>query len=281
MLLEIAVGDAYGAGFEFADKERLKELVNDLGQYYPHNLPGHLPPGSYTDDTQMSIAIAEMIIDKTPWTVENLANKFVEVFKRDPKNGYSRKFQELLEAVKDGDELRSKVIPNSDRCGAAMRAVPIGLLNYESEIMRKAHIQATITHNTTDGILSAQAVALAAHRAFSSDQRSSLNAYLNWHLQTEIDWTGWQPKEYVSTAGIDVVRAALSAYERNNTLSAILKECVDYTGDVDSVSAIALGVASLDNEVENDLPVVLLANLENNGFGRDYLVELDKKLIPR
>jgi len=278
MLLEIAVGDAYGAGFEFASKDRLKELNNDLKQYYPHNLPGHLPPGSYTDDTQMSIAISEMILNDTPWTVENLAQKFVEVYKRDPRNGYSRKFQEILDKITTGDELREKIIANSTACGSAMRAVPIGLLKYEQEIMEKAHIQASITHNTTDGIMCAKAVALAAHYA-RTYQQCSINSYLNWHLKSEIDWTGWEPGTYVTSAGMPVVRAAISAWKRNTKMSDILKQCVAYEGDVDSVSAIALGIASLDKKVEKDLPAVLVDNLENNGFGRDYLIELDRKLL--
>ncbi len=58
MLLELAIGDAYGAGFEYAD-----EMIacNDLSRYLKH--PRHnIQPGCYTDDTQMSIAIAETLV---------------------------------------------------------------------------------------------------------------------------------------------------------------------------------------------------------------------------
>jgi ADP-ribosylglycohydrolase len=59
MLLELAIGDAYGAGFEYAS-EMMK--YNDLSRYVQH--PRHLGtrPGMYTDDTQMSLAIAEMAL---------------------------------------------------------------------------------------------------------------------------------------------------------------------------------------------------------------------------
>jgi hypothetical protein len=46
MLLELAIGDAYGAGFEYAN-----EMIvdNNLSRYVPH--PRHRPIlGSYTDD---------------------------------------------------------------------------------------------------------------------------------------------------------------------------------------------------------------------------------------
>jgi ADP-ribosyl-[dinitrogen reductase] hydrolase len=52
LLLELAVGDAYGAGFEYLDAEMIRRQ-NDLSRYVKH--PSHnIQPGSYTDDTQGS-----------------------------------------------------------------------------------------------------------------------------------------------------------------------------------------------------------------------------------
>jgi len=44
-----------------------------------------------------------------------------------------------------------------------MRAGPIGLLPNLTDILQRAEIQAQLTHNTPDGIESAQAAALAVH----------------------------------------------------------------------------------------------------------------------
>lgn len=280
MLTEIAIGDAYGAGFEFAQTDKLKTLKNDLTEYYTHNLPGHLPAGSYTDDTQMTLAIVEHILAGEIWSIEALANRFVEVYKRNPRNGYSRKMQELLDSVTTGDELRAILVPNSDKCGAAMRSCPLGLTEDIETLLLACHIQASITHNTSNGIESSQAVALAVHKLFYGvDPAETMNDFLNRWLGTTIDWTGWAPGTYVSTDGIEVVRAAISAACRHTKMSNILKECVDYTGDVDSVSAIALGIASVNPRVINDLPGNLYTDLENGDFGRDYLAKLDKELM--
>ena len=60
MLLELAVGDAYGAGFEYVNKQLITQF-NNLGRYVKH--PRHSTrPGNYTDDTQMTLAIAEAIL---------------------------------------------------------------------------------------------------------------------------------------------------------------------------------------------------------------------------
>jgi ADP-ribosyl-[dinitrogen reductase] hydrolase len=91
MLLELAIGDAYRAGFEYVSSKLVREH-NDLSHYAQH--PRHtIRPGCYTDDAQMSIAIAELIVSDTPWEPLQIANKFVEVFKRDPREGYAREFR--------------------------------------------------------------------------------------------------------------------------------------------------------------------------------------------
>lgn len=280
MLTEIAIGDAYGAGFEFATKERLAQIPNDLTTYYKHNLPGAFPAGSYTDDTQMSIAIVELMLSGKAFTVENVAEKFVECYKRDPRPGYSFKLQEIMDGLETGAELRAKIVPNSAKCGAAMRSVPIGLCASKTDIMTFCQTQASVTHNTTSGIVSSQAVALTAHYyryRCAETLEVSLPEFLNLYLPAW-NWTGWKPKTYVSTSAEDVVCSAISAVERNTKMSELLKECVDYTGDVDSVSAIALGLASVNPKYANDLPLGLYDGLEKTAYGHQFLAGLDRKL---
>lgn len=62
MLVELAVGDACGAGFEYVWNRKFVSAHNDLSAYVRH--PWHKQkPGTYTDDTQMSIAIAELVVE--------------------------------------------------------------------------------------------------------------------------------------------------------------------------------------------------------------------------
>jgi ADP-ribosyl-[dinitrogen reductase] hydrolase len=66
---------------------------------------------------------------------------------------------------------------------------------------------------------------------------------------------------------------------RNDRLSDLLKDCVAFTGDVDTVATIALAAASCSPEYEQDLPADLLGTLENGPYGRDYLAALDRRLF--
>src|SRR5882672_5394308 len=120
MLLEGSIGDSFGAGFEFAPADFVQRHVMS-NRHIPH--PHHrLKPGVYTDDTQASLALAELLVDGEPWTREVIAQKFVDVFKRDPREGYSKRFFALLQECGSGDEFLAKIQPGSNRSGAAMRA---------------------------------------------------------------------------------------------------------------------------------------------------------------
>lgn len=283
MLVKIAIGDAYGAGFEFAKPKRLEEIKNDLSTYYPHNLPGHLPAGSFTDDTQMSTGITEHIVEGSKWTPEALADRFVDTYKRDPRNGYSRRLQAILDQVKNGEGFRAMVIPISDRCGAAMRSCPIGVYKDEWHVVELARKQAKLTHNTSEGEKSSAAIALSTHFFLHRNGRKEkLVDYLKEHSFTASvfgDEGLWPVGVRVTSHALPCVKAAVSAVVRNDSMSELLKECIAYTGDVDSVAAMAMGIASCTDEVVDDLPQHLYDGLENGAFGRDYLAELDRKLL--
>lgn len=275
MLVELAIGDAYGAGFEYVDP-RVVRAYNDLTRYVSH--PRHRrKPGTYTDDTQMSLAIAELIVSGRPWTRESLADKFVEVFHRDPRTGYANRFYKFLKSVKDGTQFLAEIRPHSDKSGGAMRAAPIGVYLNVEEVIDKSSLQASITHNTRDGRNAAVAAALMAHYClYERGPLSCVGEYIKEHVpgQWHEPWRG-----SVGSAGWMSVRAAITALSRAKSMSALLKRCVSFTGDVDTVATIALAAGACCQEIEQDLPEHLYKKLEKGKYGRDYLESLDACLM--
>ncbi len=273
MLLELAIADAYGAGFEYADEMILN---NDLSRYVQHPR-FRLIPGSYTDDTQMSIAIAEVIVAQAPWTPEILAQSFVTAFKRDRRQGYAKNFYNFLVEIQNAEELIAKIRPDSDKSGAAMRAAPIGVYPTPEKVIEAATIQAAITHNTPDGINAAVAAALMSHYfIYRLGTKRKLGQFLESYVSGQ--WSKpWQGK--VKSKGWMSVRAAITAVMRNSSMSQLLQDCIAFTGDVDTVAAIALAAGSCSEEITQDIPNHLVAGLENGAYGRDYLIELDRQLM--
>jgi ADP-ribosylglycohydrolase len=80
---------------------------------------------------------------------------------------------------------------------------------------------------------------------------------------------------------MDSVHAAASAVMSHGSMSELLRACVALTGDVDTVATIALAAGACSREMTQDLPVQLIQGLENDKFGRDFLVDLDKQLLER
>lgn len=280
MLPEIAVGDAYGAGFEYASPTKTRP--NDLSQFRSHPKWRQIP-GAYTDDTEMSIAIAELLVEGAKWTPQNIAEKFVTVFHRNNKRtGYAAHFYEFLCNVHSGKEFLEKIRPDSEKSGAAMRACPLGVIADEQELLEKCAIQARITHNTEAAVTAAQAAALMTHvLLYNKVPKYGLTDYLQAVVPGDRfghDW-GDPWNEKVGPPGCESVHAAIQAVVTSYSMSEILKKCIDYTGDVDTVAAIALGAASCSQEIEQDLPDGLTLNLENGTYGRDFLLELDRKLM--
>lgn len=275
MLLELAVGDAYGAGFEYTPVDIVCKH-NTATHYIQH--PRHnINPGCYTDDTQMSLAIAEALVSGERWTPRNLASRFVEVFRRDPREGYASGFYAFLQEVRDGDEFLARIRPDSDKSGAAMRAAPLGVLPSIGQVVERCRVQAALTHNTPDGIHAAIASALMSHYFL---YHLGPKARLTEFLQSEVPgaWAApWQGK--VGPKGWMSVRAAITAVVRNQRLSDLLRDCIAFTGDVDTVGTIALAGASCSQEYEQDLPANLVASLESGPYGREYLIALDQQLL--
>ncbi|MFZ6742394.1 ADP-ribosylglycohydrolase family protein [Undibacterium sp. JH2W] len=276
MLLEIAIGDAYGAGFEFCPREKIV-LGNTLEQYVPHGLG--IAAGHYTDDTQMSIAVAEVLLADSDYSGNAFADAYVRCYKRDQRQGYARGLQGLLDLCRDGADLRERISPESRRNGAAMRSVPLGLIADKNLLAQAAREQAMVTHNTVEGILSSHVVALMSHALLYDKARLAelpdlilkITGFVlrdDWHDEVECD-------------ALQTLHAVNTALQANRCMSTLLLDCVNFGGDVDSVAAIAMGLASLAPEYVVDIPGSLLSGLELGQFGSSYLRQLDVALAQR
>lgn len=273
MLVEIAIADAYGAGFEFSSEKKVM-LYNDLLSYSRHDLYGF--SGKYTDDTQMTIAIVELMLNNEEYTNEIIADKFIECFKRDQRLGYSKGFYQLLSSSESGFDLINKIKPNSERNGAAMRSVPIGFFKEKAKLLNFAKMQAQVTHNTPIAIRSSCAIALACH--FGIHHKGKLSN-LKQFLEVE-GYAGWDfgwNKE-VSIKAFDTVSAVFSCLIKNSNIKSLLQSCVALRGDTDSVASIAVGLACCFNEYDKNLPQNLISDLNESIYGIQFLSRLDKEL---
>ncbi|MBI2473668.1 ADP-ribosylglycohydrolase family protein [Candidatus Uhrbacteria bacterium] len=300
MLLRIAQGDAFGMAAEylwFPRDTAVREAVLRFDRYIAHPTHGH-QSGEYTDDTQMSIAVTEVLLEGYLSSFSRLqfANAFVRVFQRNPRKGYSRDFQDFLESeqARTGPSFLSHVGGTSDKNGAAMRAVPIGVLATVEEVINAALMNASITHDTHWGRFSSVIVALLSHFALYTNRPFS--EFSDWckrenvgKFYPEFDLTQLQRMMAVvwngpvhgirgqcSVAQV-TVHAVLHLLTRTDSLSSSMLQAVRWGGDVDSVMAITWGIQS--TRIHEPLPEWLETGLEDGPFGRRFLIDLGTQLM--
>lgn len=312
MLLRIAQADAYGMAREYVKTKDFPEHVAEclkLERYIAHPSYHKVPAGTYTDDTQMSVANAEVLIkdqralkawcnltltgmtfaSRLNLSAKTFVEAYYEAFKRDPRDGYSRGFQTILEESQSPDHLRQLIVPNSRANGAAMRSVPLGVIKDVQELVHIAGTQASVTHATYGGINSSVAVALMSHYALYD--RRGFSSMLGWGLQHcpafehfREPWVG--PVQEASKdckglgVGLNTAWAVHTLLTTETSLMGILKRVIEWGGDTDSVAAIAWGIAS-SRYRDEALPEFLERDLEANNptYGVAFLKQLGTQLM--
>ncbi|MGH1349943.1 MAG: ADP-ribosylglycohydrolase family protein [Methyloligellaceae bacterium] len=275
ILLYAAVGDAWGACFEYAPKTII-EQKNGTWEYFSHH-KHDIGNGRYTDDLQMHLAVAEALVSDKSLTADRFTELFVHAFKRDPREGYAGRFYEFLQAVENAEDFTSRIINNSEKSGGAMRAPCIGILSDHEDVMRISGTQAGVTHNTVAGIAAAQAASLMLHfLLYDKADRSQLPEMLNSHIPV-VNWSDY-PEKKIGHLGIDSVKAALRAIVTENSLTDILTAIIRCGGDTDTAATIAMAVGSCAKDIDQTIPDTLLDDMEDGAYGRTYIMEMDRKL---
>lgn len=171
-LVGCAVGDAVGLFYQynfFHHKALPGEFIRHRGwnffEYQP--IAGH-PPGQYTDDTQMTLAIARSLINKGRADGEDIARQFRRLWESGEIVGQGASCHDAVTNLIKGmkwDE--SGTEEGRAGNGTAMRASPIGLFYHDrpEEIDDAAKTSSIITH--TDSRATAGAVITARAAAFA------------------------------------------------------------------------------------------------------------------
>jgi len=171
-LAGLALGDALGNPTEFLTPESIRDEYGWVDRFvaaagwHPHHI---MPPGSITDDTGQALAIAHAYTEDGNLTAESVAVHLIQ---------WADNAGEVLPVVlgpstrKALDRLREGVSPrltgeNGTTNGAAFRAIPIGLVNYDQrDLLLEQIVEACLpTHGTTVAVSGAVAVGFAVSAA--------------------------------------------------------------------------------------------------------------------
>jgi ADP-ribosylglycohydrolase len=161
----LSIGDAFGERF-FVSPQTVMALIDSRA------IPR--PPWGYTDDTEMALAIVEVLEARGEIERDELARAFARRYRERPDRGYGGGAHAILRAIGDGHDwrrVRSMVFGGGSMGnGGAMRVAPIGayFAGDDRRVADEARASAEITHAHEDGQAGAIAVASACAWALAN-----------------------------------------------------------------------------------------------------------------
>lgn len=165
-LLGTFVGDALGMPFEGVAPRAIPAAVEMV--------EAGLGRGTYTDDTQMMIALAESLIERGWVEEEHLARAFQAAY--DPARGYGRGTRRVLELWRSGAPVADAANQlfggqGSRGNGAAMRVAPVAVCfrQHPERLLEEAARSARVTHAHPVGVDAAVVQAAAIGAALRDD----------------------------------------------------------------------------------------------------------------
>ena len=208
----------------------------------------------YTDDSIMTVAVAEWLLTDNSHSYESLEEIMVKYAKQYPcpMGGYGGGFAqwlfrpERLVDYKTGEIAGKRVPYNSWGNGAAMRAAAVGWkFSTLEETEKVAALSASITHDHPEGIKGAQATAAAIYLARIGKSKNEIKDYIQsrfgYDLDTHTDEIrktyGWED----SCQG--TVPPAIRAFLDSTDYESAIRIAVSLGGDSDTLACITGGIA--------------------------------------
>jgi len=176
-LVGLAIGDALGMPFETAAPTTPTLLAWKGG--YEASKFHKLGPGQFTDDTQMSIALAASLFEKGFYDPETAARKYLAWFQSGDARGMGGSTRKALARLATGVPWYEAGEKGAEGNGTAMRAAPIGMFqNRGTERLGAAahwaRIDAAITHQSDEAKEGSAAMAVAISYLCSGGREETL-----------------------------------------------------------------------------------------------------------
>ena len=225
------LGDMIGAPFEF-DRGKKTKVFPLFGK-----------DSEFTDDSVMTIAVAEALMDTLGQSDEEvkeaLAASMQDWGRRYPYAGYGGMFRQWLGQ-------KNPKPYGSFGNGSAMRVSAAGWL-YDSleETRHYAALTAEVTHNHPEGIKGAEAPAAAIFLARTGASKEEIRAYIVREFGYDLSRTcdEIRPGYHHVESCQETVPEAITAFLEGTDFEDVIRTAVSLGGDCDTLTCIAGGMA--------------------------------------
>ena len=229
MLYGAIIGDIVGSVYEF----------NNTKDY---NFRLYTSESNYTDDSIMTVAVAEWMMRDPKFSQAGLEKAMVDYANRYPcpMGGYGGGFQNWLFG-------RGERKPyNSWGNGSAMRVSAVGwAFRTLVETQRVAKFSAEITHNHPEGIKGAQATASAIWLARNGFDKEEIRTYIEdrYGYDLQRTWEQLHPVYGWDSSCQGTVPEAIIAFLDSTDFEDAIRKAVSLGGDSDTLACITGAIA--------------------------------------
>ena len=209
--------------------------VHEWAETKTKDFPLFVPESSFTDDSVLTVAVADWILHPEM----DLVQIFHDYFEAYPGRGYGGMFHQWAEN-------RNRKAYNSFGNGAAMRVSPVGFaFETMDEVLLWAERSAAVTHNHPEGIRGAQATAVAiflARQGKNKKQiRHKLELQFGYDLSRRIEEI--RPAYRFNETCQETVPEAIVAFLESKSYEDAIRNAISLGGDADTLACIAGGIA--------------------------------------
>ncbi len=246
------LGDMIGAPYEFDRGGKTKDF------------PMFTEESQFTDDTVMTIAVAEALLDNDRATDDGLQAAIVQSMqkwgRKYPYAGYGARFSGWLRA-------RDPQPYGSYGNGSAMRVSAVGWL-YETvdETRRIARLTAKVTHDHPEGIKGAEATASAIFLARTGAAKDDIRDYIVNEFGYDLSRTcdEIRPGYHHVESCQETVPEAVTAFLEGMDFEDVIRTAVSLGGDCDTLTCIAGSIAEAFYGVPDFLEAECKSRLPEN-----------------
>jgi ADP-ribosyl-[dinitrogen reductase] hydrolase len=246
-----AVGDALGMPLEFGSRRSADRMVREMRS-------GRLPAGTFTDDTEMALALAESLLVHKPLDPADLASRFVTWYEAGPEDiGHLTRM--VLHEISRGAEWEqaSKVIhrayPDSAGNGSVMRCWPVALAHWDDlpRLLADSRLQSQVTHRHAECLAACAFVNVAIYELLrgaapaEAVERASESVQMPELLRAAIQAAPSKRREELLNSGWvrHTVESAVWGLLMAGSFGEAIIQVANLGGDADSAAAVTGALA--------------------------------------
>jgi len=253
-----AVGDALGMPLEFFPARPLYNLETEM-------VKGTLPAGSFTDDTEMALALAESLLITHPLDPNDLAGRFSGWYQSNPPD-IGIHTSHVLGMIARGTPWREasttvhRANPESASNGSLMRCWPVAIACWDnpSYLVAESRLQSEVTHMNQDCIDACVFTNLLLYKIVHGRRNLEPGAILRQGIAGALEQVNFNPdfrtfielapvrtrKDLPNTGWVrHTLESALWAVLTTQSFEEALVQAVNLGNDADTTGAVAGAIA--------------------------------------